>query len=101
MTLAEQLVLKEKNRIEFMIDQYEKRLLILPKGTITKQENSSEKIYYYLKYREDDKVISKYIQPESVKDLVSKIEERKHIESMLKPLRQELKFVNHALGVKK
>lgn len=64
MTLTEQIVTREKTRIEYMIEQYENRLALLPKGTLLKQVNKTEKEYYYLKYRESGKVVSKYIQAE-------------------------------------
>ena len=99
MTLVAEMVEKEKQRIEFMIDEYSKRLVDLPRGTISKIQNG-EKNYYYLKYREGKKVVTKYITHEEIESLQNEIKERKHIESMVKALKEELKFVNKALGVK-
>ena len=99
MILVAELVEKEKQRIEYMILEYENRLNELPKGSITENHNG-EKTYYYLKYREGKKVVSQYISHDDIENVQSGINERKHIESMIKALKDELKFANKALGVK-
>lgn len=57
MTLAEQAVIKEKARICYMIEEYNKRLSNLPKASIAKQTLQSGKEYYYLKFREEDRIV--------------------------------------------
>ena len=98
MTLIAETVQNEKRRIEFMLDKYEKRLAKLPKGTIFERK-SGDKVYYYLKYRDGKKVVSQYIPLDDYEKIQGEISERKHIEKMLKSLREELKFANRALGV--
>ena len=99
MTLIAETVQKEKSRIEFMLCEYEKRLLALPKGTLS-EKHSGEKTYYYLKFRDGKKVVSQYIPAEDAEQLRNDIAERRHIETMIKSLKEELKFANRALGVK-
>ena len=99
MTLIAETVQKEKSRIEFMLSEYEKRLLALPKGTLS-EKHSGEKTYYYLKFRNGKKVVSQYIPAEDAEQLRNDIAERRHIETMIKSLKEELKFANRALGVK-
>ncbi len=101
MSIVGLLINKESIRNQKMISEYEDKLISLPKGTI-KNKKVGDKTYYYLCYREGKKVISKYIgkDEESLKQVQSLIEERKHIESMLKQLkkeRQELKRMEASL----
>lgn len=81
-------VLQEKQRIDYMLARYQKTLSELPKGTI------SEKIikgntYYYLKYREGKKVISKYVGKDKIQEVKEQVEKRRHIEAMIKSLTEE------------
>lgn len=100
MTLIAETVQKEKQRIEYMLCEYESRLSELPKGTLT-ETKSGDKVYYYLKYRSGKKIVSQYVSSDDFEKVKSEIFERKHIEKMVKSLKEELKFANKALGVKK
>jgi len=98
LSLIAETVLREKKRIEFMIDEYQQQLSELPRGTIS-ATHAGNNTYYYLKYRENGKVVSRYLTTAEKEDLSGRIEERRHIENMLKSLKDELKFANKALGV--
>lgn len=89
-------ILKEKKRIEYQLEEYRKNIKDLPKGTLSVRNGRNGQVYYYLKYRDARKVISKYVGKE-VGDLPEKIEKRKHIEAMIKLLEEELKIANKAL----
>ena len=89
-------ILKEKHRIEYMLEQYNKTLEALPKGTLVGSEKNG-RTYYYLKYREGKKVVSKYIGKAEVETIRGLIEKRKHTEVMIKSLRDELKIAERAL----
>lgn len=86
---------KEKVRIEYMLERYHKIIDELPKGSLS-ESNRNGQIYYYLKYREGKKIVSKYLGKNAgnVPDL---IEKRKHVEAMIKSLEEELKIANKAL----
>lgn len=99
MLFIEDSIIKEKKRIEFMLEKYMQRLSFLSKGTLT-EKHEGERIYYYLKYRDGKKIISRYIPSNEVEDVKAKVKERQHIEKMVQSLKEELKFANHALGVK-
>ncbi len=90
MTLFAQIVTEEKHRIERMISEYEQALLALPKGTVVSKSVKGN-YYYYLQYRQGKKTISTYIGKDSKKaeGINAQIERRKHIEVMLKALRNE------------
>ena len=53
-------ILKEKARIEYMLNRYRKIIEELPKGSLNESNKNGQK-YYYLKYREGKKVITKYL----------------------------------------
>lgn len=87
---------KEALRNNQMIEQYEKRIADLPKGTLILRKNE----YYYLKYRnQEGKVCDDYIGKDSdkVTEIREKIEQRKHYEKMLATLKQEQKTIRKIL----
>jgi len=67
----------------------------LPKGTV-KKRRVKDKTYYYLAYRENMKVVNKYIGDDSVKaeELIKLIEKRKTYEKQLKELQLDWKIYN-------
>lgn len=89
----------EKERIEYMISKYTEELDCLPKGTLA-EKKVGDKAYFYLKYREGKKVVSKYIPKEEIDSYKESLQKRKHIEIMIKTLNEELKTANKVLGVK-
>lgn len=60
MNLILRTILQEKERIDRMLAKYQEELGTLPKGTIS-EKKVKQSTYYYLKYREGKKVISRYI----------------------------------------
>ena len=84
------------DEIESMLDRYEKMLVMLPKGTLVGCEKNG-RTYYYLKYRNGKKVVSKYVGKASVETIAGQIEKRKHIEAMIKSLKEELGIAEKAL----
>ena len=50
----------ERKRNEYMIKRYEKELSLLPKGKITPKITIAN-TYYYLKYRDGQRVCANYI----------------------------------------
>lgn len=90
MSIISTLLIKEKNRNESMIIEYTRELDILPKGTI-KEKKVKDKIYYYLLFREGDKVITKYLgrNEESLILIKEQLARRKQLECMLQKLKEE------------
>lgn len=60
-----------------------KELSDLPKGYISKKIIHGDE-YFYLKYYENNKQISKYIKKDELSDLKEKLERRKEIEALIK-----------------
>ena len=86
---------KESARNRHMIEEYERLIAQLPKGSLILRKNE----YYYLKYRKDGRVHDEYIgkDPQKVADMQDKLEQRRHCEEMLASLRQEQKAINQIL----
>lgn len=89
-------IMQEKQRIEYMREKYQEELDRLPKGTIS-EKKSGEKVYYYLKYRDGGKVVSRYISKSAIDEVRTQVEKRKHIEVMIKSLQEELAIADKAL----
>jgi len=88
-------VKNEAVRNRQMVEQYQKLLEKLPRGTLILRKNE----YYYLKYRKDGKVCDDYIgkDPNKIADIKKKLEQRKHYEKMLSSLLEEQKVINKIL----
>ncbi len=80
----------ERKRNEYMIKRYEKELSLLPKGKITPKITKAN-TYYYLKYRDGQKVCAKYIgiNEEDIAIVAEQLERRKIVERLIKELKIE------------
>lgn len=96
MNLILNTIMQEKQRIEYMIERYAEEHQRLPKGTIS-EKKSGDKTYYYLKYRDGKRVVSQYINKETIDEVKEKVEKRKHIEAMMKSLQDELAIAKRVL----
>ena len=91
--------------LDLLVAESQKNLLLkrelknnisrLPRG-IVKERRVKDKTYYYLAYRENRKVINKYIGDDSLKakKLSKLVEERKAFENQLKQLQKDWKIYN-------
>ena len=75
MNLIISTVLQEKRRIDYMLAKYQEALAELPKGTISEKQVKGN-TYYYLKYRDGKKVVSKYIGKKDINELKQQIDRR-------------------------
>ena len=96
MNLLLHTVMQERERIENMLAQYEAELSLLPNGTIS-EKNNGGKTYYYLKYRDGKKVISKYVSRRDIETVREQIEKRKHTEAMIRSLKDEKNIADKIL----
>ncbi len=96
LNLIVHMLLREKQRIEFMLAKYQTELETLPKGSISKK-NVGKKIYYYLKYRDGKKVVSQYISKKDIDGIREQINRRRHTEAMIKSLLAEKAITDKAL----
>lgn len=88
--------MQEKQRIDYMLAKYQEALAELPKGTISEKQVKGN-TYYYLKYRDGKKIVSKYIGKREIEELKQQIDRRRHIEAMIKSLLDEQKLAAKVL----
>ena len=95
MTVIESVLLEEKERNLMMQTHYLHEISMLPKGTIVKK-NINNRDYYYLVYRNGNKIISDYLGKETDKipEIQQNIDKRKFLENSVKKLKKELKLIN-------
>lgn len=96
MNLILRTILQEKERIDRMLAKYQEELKTLPKGTIS-EKKVKQSTYFYLKYREGKKVISRYIPQKDVDAVREQVEKRRHIETMIRSLQEERAIAEKAL----
>ncbi len=89
-------ILQEKERIDRMLAKYQEELGMLPKGTIS-EKKVRQSTYFYLKYREGKKVISRYILKKDVEAVREQVEKHRHIETMIRSLQEERAIAEKAL----
>ncbi len=90
-------VKQERDRMEYMVGEYLKKLKELPKGTLS-AKTVGTKTYYYLKYRSGKKVVSDYVTREELPELKEKLEHKRHIKTMIRFLKEEIKMADRLLG---
>jgi hypothetical protein len=87
----------ELKRCQEMIDSLEKSVSELPKGTINeRQKRYKDKIYsyFYLKYREGEKVSSKHIPNKEVQKIMEKLKLRKKYEKEIQSYKKKIAYLN-------
>jgi Mg2+ and Co2+ transporter CorA len=90
----------ELNRCLEMLDSIEKALSKLPKGVLSSRKKQYKKkvySYYYLKYRDGEKVVNKHISNEKVQMLVEKLEKRKKYIKELKSYEKKVAYLQKVL----
>lgn len=87
---------QEKQRIEYMLLEYQNELSSLPRGTIS-EKKVGEKTYYYLKYRDGKKVVSQYVGKKEIDRVRALVEKRRHIEAIMKSLQEEKAIADKVL----
>lgn len=97
MSILEGVLTEEYDRLQRLISNLEKEREELPRGYISKKI-ISEKPYYYLQYRENNKIKSEYI-PKSKLDTVRKdISLRRELDLRIKEAKKDKKKLERVLG---
>ena len=89
-------IMQEKERIDRMLAKYQQEVLLLPKGTLS-EKKVKQSTYYYLKYRDGKKVISRYIPQKDVETVREQVEKRRHMKTMIRSLQEERSIAEQAL----
>ena len=91
-TVISGMLQEEKQRNLEMQETYKREIKALPKGSIMTKTVSGRQ-YYYLRYRQGDKVKNDYIGKDEnlVEEIKRNIEKRKYLQNVLKRLQLEYK----------
>lgn len=95
MNMILDLLVAESQKNLLLQSELKNKINVLPKGTV-KERRVKDRAYYYLAYRENGKVINKYIGDDSAEaeKLSRLVEERKDYEKQLKELQKEWNIYN-------
>lgn len=97
MTVLEEVLEEEYDRSIRLSGHVKEELATLPKGSV-RTRNIKGHEYYYLNYRDGDKVRSDYIPADQVDEVRQKVERRKQLKAVLKEQEQTRKQIKRALG---
>ena len=95
MKILNDILQEEKERLLELEKIYKSKIQQLPKGSLIKK-NIKGHNYYYLNYRSYKKQVFKYIgrlSEKEVKDLLTKIEERRKFEKFLRQVKKDIKEI--------
>lgn len=87
----------ELNRCQEMFDNLERSVAGLPKGSLNERKKKYKGrvySYFYLKYREGEKVISKHISNKEVQEILKKLELRKKYEKEMQSYKKKISYLN-------
>ncbi len=99
MSIVKEILRDERERLRLLKDQIEDEILSLPKGSLSRKVRSN-RFYYYLAYREGDKIIFRYIGKENsskVESLENDIRKRRKLEKRLREIKAALKDIKRGL----
>lgn len=99
MSLVGEVLEEEYDRSLRLSKKLQKDINKLPKGSLQKKCISG-KYYYYLQYRDGDKVKSDYVKQDDVKDIKKKLKQRKENIEALKEQQNAQVQLSKALGKK-
>lgn len=86
-------------RLKSMEQSYKERLASMPKGNI-RLKNIRGRLYPYLDYRENGKMVSKYLNKlskEELNELQFKLEQRKKLMKNLREVKMDCRILEKAL----
>jgi hypothetical protein len=94
--------MREMKKMSVLRDAYEKQLEELPRGSLQIKKRK-DKQYYYLAYRDNDKVVSQYAgnNEKTISYLKEQLERRKGIERLLRSIKKEIAIMNKAMEAAK
>lgn len=94
----------ELQRCQEMLDGLEKAASELPKGVINERKKRyKDKVYsyYYLKYREGEKVFNRHIAKKELQDILKKLELRKKYEKEMQSYRKKIVYLDKIMNTGK
>ena len=89
--LVESVFKDELERTNRLVLRYENEIGTLPKGSVIRRKIGKQE-YFYLNYRENKKVVSKFLgnsKTFKIDDLMQKLKRRKELSVLIKKLRAD------------
>ncbi len=100
MSIINSILDEEKLRLESLLNKRMERFRRLPKGSIRKKE-IGKRCYLYRVFRQDGRVVTKYLCPLDSPDAASLLEaenQRKKLKQEIKTISQDLLEIRRSLG---
>ena len=90
MSVIQSVIAEEYERNQRMQKTYQEELLNFPRGSIGKKKVKNHDYFYWV-YRENGKVINKYISAKKndIEFLIEQIKKRQHIQQLIVKLKKE------------
>ena len=101
MSVVQDVIKEEYNRLIELIEQYDQKIADYPKGSISVKSRRG-KPYYYLSFREGDKVKSVYLGKEDSSKVIKyseQIKKRQRYEELRKQAKKNLNDIRKLLHV--
>jgi hypothetical protein len=92
---------EELERCRSMVSSLERELSHLPKGSLhvrKKQYKKKRYRYYYLKYREGEKSVSRHVPDHQLEALKKELEKRNHYQKEIKAYKARIKYLEKIVG---
>jgi len=96
MSVLDEVLREEYDRLLRMRTAMELEYESLPKGSLCKKNIRGYECYY-LQHREGEKIISKYIGADNVIEYSQKIEKRRNLKKQLSAIKEEMKKIERTL----
>lgn len=96
MTILDEILLEEYDRLERGINLIREELIGLPKGYISEKKIGNG-TYYYLQKREYNKIVSKHIKKGELESYKTLIQHRKNLDQKIKEMKTEQEKLAAAL----
>ncbi len=97
MSILDEVLLEEYERMIRILDAMMKELQSLPKGYISRKIIGGRE-YHYLQKREGNKIVSTYIRPNELQVVEAQVKRRKELGNSIRELRRELKKIKKVVG---
>jgi hypothetical protein len=100
--LVDGMLHEELERCRSMVSSLEQELSHLPKGSLhvrKKQYKKKKYRYYYLKYREGEKSVSRHVPDHQLEVLNKELEKRSHYQKEIKAYMARIKYLEKIVGL--
>lgn len=100
--LVDGMLQEELERCRSMVSSLEQEISHLPKGSLhvrKKQYKKKKYRYYYLKYREGGKSVSRHVPDRQLETLKKELEKRSHYQKEIKAYKTRIKYLEKIVGL--